>query len=203
VAEIKKDGVQILNLTSQDTQNGGAGTIDTVRLQGSTDVIVFDDLYILNATGTAPQNTFLGDSRVDASTPLSDGTTTSIATVFPAAPATHFDKVDEIPPDGDSSYVSTSVSNELDLYNMTPLLSVEGATSIYGVQLNLYAKKDNEGGRQVLGKVRPTSTNFDGAVGTLITTYKYFFSLFDENPQTAADWTEAEKNAAQFGAEVL
>ncbi|MEE9367050.1 MAG: hypothetical protein V3W44_10210 [Dehalococcoidales bacterium] len=204
VVVVNKDGVEILNLTALDTNNGGtSGVIDVIRFQGSTDVVVFDDLYILNATGSAPQNTFLGDSRIDASFPSADGDLSNISEVFPTTPTTHFDKVDEVPPDGDTTYVTSATPNQQDLYALDSLFSVEGADAIYGVQLNLYAKKDNEGGRQVLGLTRPDATTFDGSTGTLTTAYQYFFSLFDQDPDTAVDWTEAGKNAAQFGVEVL
>lgn len=203
VVVIQLDGTEILNLTSQDTQNGGVGTVDRIRYAGSTDVATYDDLYILDDTGSAPQNTFLGDVRVDASLPTSDGTTTDIADTLPATPTTHFDKVNEPLVDGDSSYVSTSVSGELDLYTFAAVPVVEGVITIFGVQLNMYAKKDNTGGRQLQAVARPVATNYNGDTNVLLSTYQYHTSIWDLDPETAAAWTLVTKDATEFGMRVL
>src|SRR5262249_9532244 len=67
-----------LNLSSQNTQNGGAGTITNIILGGDlvTNALAapsrFDDVVILDTTG-AVNNDFLGDCRVEAIFPNGAG----------------------------------------------------------------------------------------------------------------------------------
>lgn len=196
------DGTEVLTLTSVNTQNGGTGVVTRVRYAGSTDTVTYDDLYILNDSGAAPQNTYLGDVRVDANLPDSDGATSDFPDLVPASPTDHYLKVNDSTPDGDVSYIASPDNADIDLFGFTPLVTIGGANIIYGVALNIYARKDNEGGRQVIGKARPVATNYNGSTGTLSGSYNYFTSLWDLNPETSLAWTDVLKDASEFGVEV-
>ena len=76
--DIHVDGASWLALTNQDTQNSANATANTLRLGVIQSTAVgnldLDDFYICDGTGSAPHNTFLGDSRVDTLLPSADGT---------------------------------------------------------------------------------------------------------------------------------
>lgn len=70
--EVRVDGTTVLNLTNQDTRNGTPTTANTLRFGP---FMYIDDLYILDTTGST-NNDFLGDVKVVAVLPDSDGTHT-------------------------------------------------------------------------------------------------------------------------------
>jgi hypothetical protein len=87
--------------------------------------------------GTVVSNT----PKVGYIRPSSDNSV-AIETVFPAAPATHFDKVDELVHNDDTDYVETAVGtpkDQTDLYNLEDLSDVD-FKDITSVAVNAYCK---------------------------------------------------------------
>ena len=201
--DVDLNGSNVLTGTSADTQNGGTGVIDNIEIEGSSGNLTIDDFYIGDTTGSAPQNTRLGDTAVTAVTTQGDGNTNNWPTLQPASPSTHFDKVDDIPPDDDTSYLASETSDDLELFDMQDLPDPGGVSAIYGVQLGLYARKDKTTFRAIKGVTRVGGTNYDGADFTLTGAYGFGFSLFDDDPDTMAQWLESGINAAEFGSQVL
>lgn len=201
---VQLNGTPVLTLTSQDTNNAGAvGTIDNIQLEGSAANIYIDDFYIIDTAGASPQNTLLGDTRVDSAIPNADGTTNNWTTVFPASPVTHFDKVDEVPPDGDGTYLSDFTGGALELFGISTLPDADGVSPIFGVQLALVARKNKSAARSIRAKLRSGSTNYNGSAFALDIPYAHYLSIFQQDPDTAADWVEADLNAIEIGAELI
>lgn len=171
--------VNILNLGIDNTNNYGGG---------------FDDFYILDSSGSAPLNDFLGDVRIDTVYPSSDGTYTDFT---PSTGVSHFALVDEATPNT-SDYNQSSTAGQRDSYGLQDLTALTAQT-IYGVQVNAAATKDDAGARSLATFIRHGDTNADAAAVALPTSQTYISNVFPTNPSTGAAWTEAQVNAMEAG----
>lgn len=205
VIDISLDSIPItaLSLTSQDTQNGGTGLIDEIRFQGTTDVIFFDDIYFCNNSGAAPQNGFLGNTHIGVGRVTGDAGPNAFTILEPATPTSHFTKLDEVPADGDVSFVASSTPAEQELFAVAALPVLSGTGAVYGMQLTILAKKDNEGPRQMIPIIDPGLAVDSGTNKELTTTYEYGEHMWQQNPDTTADWTLAEVAATVVGVELV
>lgn len=178
--------------------NLGSTAINQVRIMSNTGGASndFDDMYCVDNTGSAPNNTFLGDVRVVTIMPTADGTYSAWT---PAGGGSHFSKVNETSgssfPDGDTSYVSDSTPNDLDSYVCA---DIDAGATVYGVQHNIYARKDDANTRQIAPLIRQASTDYVGTTVTLTATYAFYTQLYDKDPTSSA-WTAANVNGDEFG----
>ncbi len=173
--------------------NFGSSNADNVGYAGITaQTTDFDDLYVADTSGSAPRNTFLGDVRVATIYPTGAGNSTQWT---PNGAASNWDCVDEVPPDSDTTYVSDSTPGHIDSYACS---DIDGGATVYGVQTNLFARKDDAGTRQVAPLIRQSGTDYAGTTVTLASTYAFFSQLYNQDP-TAADWTPTTVNGDEFG----
>lgn len=193
---VKCDGVTLINFTG-DTKNAGTNTtIDTVKLLRSVTQTYFDDVYILDATGSAPHNSFLGEIRVYTLSPSGAGASTQ----WTPSTGSNYATVDELPYSA-SDNVQSSVSGNRDTYAMGNLPSNVG--TIYALQTCLVAKKSDAGAMSVKVVDRPGSTNYASsavALGTADSTV--IGPTRTTNPDTSAAWTASDVNALEAGVEV-
>jgi len=203
--EVRLDGDTIINETALDTLGSGVAEAQGISFNGNgtTNATWIDDVYVLDVSGGAPYNDFLGDSRVDAVMPDGDGFSSGFDTTFPASPTNHFSKVDEIPPDDETTYNETNTANDIDLFDYAAMPTITGGATVWAVQLSIFLKKLDAGPASFRAVTRPTSTTFNGTTQFPPTDYVYAHELYVTNPQTAAEWTESEVDAAEFGVEVL
>jgi hypothetical protein len=157
-----------------------------------------DDVYVVDTTGVAPDNTFLGDVNVGTLYPDGDGAHTQWT---PDSGSPHFSRVNEATPDDDTSYVADGTVGDRDSYTFGSLASLLG--TVFGVQTNVYARKDDVGTRQICAVTRPTTVDHDGATKTLSTSYQCFSEISPTNPDTSAAWTISDIDAAEFGVKVV
>jgi hypothetical protein len=160
----------------------------------------FDDFYVLDTSGT-DNTTFLGDVHVETIFPAADGANTSWT---PDSGSPHFSRVNEKTstfPDDDTSYIYSSTAGQRDSYDMDTLAILSG--SIFGVQVGMYARKDDAATRQIASVVRQGGTNYDGATQTLSTSYVDYTEILENDPSDGADWTVAKVNSAEFGVKLV
>lgn len=203
IVTVDLDEFNIHTLTTQNTQNGGTGLVDEIRFNGTADIIFFDDVYINDNVGAAPQNGFLGNTHIDFNLVAGDGGTTDFALLEPTTPSTHFDKVNENPPDLDVSYVASDVPTDQELFTVQSLAALSGDGSVHGVQVSVLARKNNEGPRQLKLLLDPGVAIAEGADVELVTTYDYVVEMWQQNPDTSLDWVEAEVDAMEIGCELI
>lgn len=203
VVALRINGASALSLTGQNTSNTGTtawsnvvlGIFDSV---GSTNTqaggtIDFDDLYVLDGSGTSPWQGFLGDCRVDARLPTGAGASVAWA---PSAGA-NWSCVDEAAPNDDTDYVAAASTGLTDTH-VTQDAPVAGA-AIFGVQHCLAMKKSDTGTCAVAPVIRHAGTDYAGADLNPGTTYTYGLAVQPVNPGTGVQWTESGFNAAEFG----
>lgn len=191
---IRVNGAAVLTLTGVNTVNStGVWTaiwIGNAAMNTTTD---HDDVYVLDGSGAAPWQDFLGDCRVDARYPTGAGATTGWT---PSAGA-NWAAVDDAAPNDDTDYTSAAAAGVTDTF-VTQDAPVVGA-AIYGVQHVLSMKKTDAGAASVAPVIRHSGTDYPGAALNPGTTYAYLLQIAATNPGTAAAWTEAGFNAAEFG----
>jgi len=188
--ELRLNGASEIPTT---TGNFGTTALDHLTLAMNTASASedFDDIYMLDTTGT-DNNTYLGDVRVTAILPTSDGTHTAWT---PTGGASHLSQVDDATPDGDTTYVSDATPGDIDTYVFS---DVDGSATVFGVQTHLYARKDDANTRQIAPVIRQSGTDYVGSPAALAASYLYYSQLYDKDP-TGADWTAANVNGDEFG----
>lgn len=191
--EVRVDMTNVLSGTGADTQNSANASANIVKLTSTQTGTHFADFYCNDATGSAPNNTFWGDTRIQPLLPSGAGATTQ----WTPSAGSNFQNVDDATPDGDTTYNSSSTLNQVDTYaysNLTPT-----AGTVFAVQVLTYARKDDAGTRSIAPVIRHSGTDHVGTTQSLSTSYQYHAEIHEENPGTAAAWTIAEVNAAEFG----
>jgi hypothetical protein len=202
VIEVRVNGVTVLNLTGQNTHSNQCPdlTITKITFVGSTGFQTYtDDVYVLDDTGSAPWNTFLGDCRVEYLRPDGVGANQSWDLV---GAATHWQAVDDnATPDDDTSYIHTATAGAVDTQTYQPTSLPAG--SIFGLQVNLYARKTDGGARLVAPVIRHAGVDYVGVdQAPSFPSYIYLIQTYMTNPGTGVAWSIAGVNAIEAGVKV-
>ena len=169
----------------------GVGTISVEH------IFLMDDFYLLDDQGTR-NNGFLGDVRVMALMPNSDGDTIQWD---PSTTGNNWQMVDETIPDSDRTYNSTSVTAEIDTFHMTDLGI--GSAYVLAAQAVFMARQDDPS-RSVRPILTTNGSAYAGAtVGLTGSKYTFIQEIFELNPVTATSWTVAEVDSHQAGYELV
>lgn len=186
-----------------DTNNGGNNGADRIRLTAGDSNVTsttrrYDDVYICDGTGSAPQNTFLGDVRIEVIYPNGNGNSSQ----FDGSDGNQTDNyllVDESTQDDDTTYVESGDLNDKDTYTYGDLTAAAG--TVYGVQHTPLARKSAAGTRQIVSVARLSATEIDGSAKTLTDAYIHQPHIFPTKPGGGA-WTVSDVNSAEFGQKV-
>lgn len=178
------------------TANFGSTGVDGVYLNsGGWHDLVFDDLIVLDNTGTV-NNDFLGDGRVVLLSATADGAHTDWT---PTGGGSHYTQINDATPNGDTSYVSDATPGHIDTYTFS---DVDSGATVFAVQKNLYARKDDTNTRQIAPVTRESGSDSVGATVTLSTSYLFYSQIDDKDPAAAA-WTAAAVNGCEFGVKTV
>jgi hypothetical protein len=197
------DGIEVIPTTTVNLGSTGVQTAGIYSesnngwITGSATVLDFDDFYVMDSSG-AVNTSFAGDVHVSTLYPSADGANTGLT---PDTGTPHYSRVNEHPPDGDTSYVGSATVGTKDTYICTDVPSVAGPVT--GIQTNLWARKDDAGTRQIAPVVRLAGTDQVGSSLTLATTYVDLTEIYDVEPGSGTGWTITDVNAAEFGVEVV
>lgn len=196
VVDIKKNGVSVLALMGIDTQNGGTAGWTNFALAAATNTNLadYDDLYVLDGTGSAPHNDCYGDVRIAAHFPTADGTTTDAT---PSTGSDHYAVVDEAAANSDTDYNTVTAVGDKDTLELTDLIPTGAA--ILAFQTVIFAKKSDAGVGVVCPVLRYSGTDYDGDDHALSTAYACAVQPYENNPGTGIQMTEAEFNALEVG----
>ncbi len=197
--ELRINGVTEVSGTSADTRNGGTGIVDTVVFHtgvdnGSINLLV-SDIYICNAAGSL-NNTFLGDVKVETLYPTGAGTTTN----FTPSAGSNYQNVDDVTPDGDSTYNTDATAGDKDTFAMGDLATTAG--SVLAVQQIVCCRKDDAGSRTLHTVMRSGGTDYEGGDTAVGDSYANVFGLRETNPATSAAFTISDVNGMEAGYKV-
>lgn len=192
-AQVWLGGIQVINTTGLNTQVSanafgnqvGIGDINNAGLNKP----LLDDFRVWDNTGSH-QNAIVG-SDVMQITKLPSGAGTNTAWT-PNGAAANWQCVDDNPPDGDTTYVS-SAGLLTDDYAM-PSASLPAAPTM--VVAKSLARKDDANTRALeVGVLSVASTSF-GSPFTMSSSYAWCDSCIPLDPNTSAVWTAAGADAA-------
>jgi hypothetical protein len=185
-----------LGVENFDTNPRATDNIDEVRLNGITTatVIDVDDFYILNST--SPNNDFLGDVKISTLYVNADGGLT--------AWTGDYTDVDDATPDDNTTNITSSTNGQQSLFDVDTLSGM--ATPVKGIQISSATRKDGggDGDIKILTSPDSGSTLYKSStitVGAAASLHPYLMQQQDVDPKTAAAWTVANINAAEFGVE--
>lgn len=178
------------------TSNFGTTNVDRYLLEAQNlgAGVRYDDHYALDPT-TGVNTDFLGDVCVETLYPYQDGTYKQWT---PDTGTDHFARVDDGQLDGDTSYVHTATAGNKDSYDVSPTLN---PCTVYGVQVNLGAKKNDSGGRTIAPLIRQSGTDYLGTTEALAGDWDFYSWLLDQDP-AGSDWLYSTVNGDEFGAEL-
>ena len=187
-----QDFYHVTGLNTQASANPTQNGIMIGQVGGNSDTTTWiDDFYVVNTSGAAPFNTFLGPVRIGRD----DVTLDDTKVWTPDTGTTNFSRLTTH--DGDTSYVQTGNVGDTDVYGF-PAITAPGA--ILSTRAITVARNDNTGLRQ-LGIVSKKS-----GVVTLGSTTKYLNNVYsalaqryDTDPATGTGWTESGLNATRMG----
>ena len=185
---VRADGATVFD----EAANLGAAPVDHIGIESRSAVLLFDDLYIADATGPR-NNDFFGDTRVISDPPTGDGAEQQAT---PSTPGPHFGLVSEVPVDRDASYVAATAAAQTDTYTFAP---IPATLTIRAVNLVAYARSESGGATAVAAVTRIAGVDHAAAPQPLPAVYRAIASNFEVNPATGQPWTAAEVNAAEFG----
>lgn len=206
------DNLQVLNITGVNTQASANAFVNRINLHGLVnagavlDVNDYDDFYVCDTTaGLGASGLPLGDSRIVTLMPSGNSADIGGHDQWAQVGGTNgnfWTSVNEVPEDGDTSYVSSATVGQIESFAHASLPAT--VTTVHAVQFNLVARKDDVGTRQVAPTQRNGTTDSVGATSPNLTTnYIDQLSIAENSLQTAIPWTVSEVNTSEFGVKVV
>ena len=202
-AEARVNGVTHASVSGADTQNTANATADRIYVGIDINTTVYlDDIYMCDGVDSgvsgAPNDDFLDDVRVEACFPNGNGNSSQL--VGQDANSTdNYLNVDETDPDDDTTYNESGTVGQKDTYTYTNLTPTTG--TVYGVQILPYARKTDAGSRSIVTVARLSTTEEDGPVQALSTSYQYLEDIREGDPN-GDQWTISNINSAEFGVKI-
>lgn len=196
---VRLDNVEILNLTGVSTKvssNTSANSVNIGRSVSTQNGMSWDDIYVLDNTGTQ-NNDLLGDSRIETLYPNGAG---NYAQLTANGAGTNYGCVNEHPADDDTTYVSGNSVGNIDSYAFSDPTGT--ISTVFAVQANMRARKDNAGTRTIARLTRQSATDYVGSDFALTTSYQLFRDIMENNPATSAAWTSSDITGIEAGIKV-
>lgn len=189
-----------VTLTTYSGNTKGSSAVDTLidTLNFTQTVSAsqhgIDDLYL--TWGSDSQ--FLGMVKLYQFTPQSDGTHVDYT---PNSGSTHFSRVNQVPSDDDTTYVTDGTSGHADSYVFSTV-SVTGL--IVGVQPECIARKDQTGTLNYKILMRLSSTDYSSSAQESPTTsYGIAYRGTLLNPATGLAWVQSDITSGEFGTTIV
>lgn len=192
---LRIDGSAEEAIFSGDTKPGADTTVDILMFPTANVNQYFDDLALNDTTGGV-DNSWCGDGHVLCLTPNAAGDVTQWIP-FPST-GTNYDMVNDIPADGNATYVYQTGTASYDLYNLTTTVL---PTTIYRVWSEARAKDTVAEGGEISLLVKTNGVIYTGSSVALLTSFTKQIpgSVYTTNPQTGLAWSLSELDALQVG----
>lgn len=197
-AEVRVNGVTVLSLSGIDTAATSLIETSQWRYEGlsvsyNMAVSYLDDMFAWDSEGSS-NNTFIGDRRVRTLYPTAD---TATAEWTPSGAASGYAAIDDVTPDGDTTYVTAGVTvPTTSEYEIDDLPA--SVVSINAVQTVPMSKKADAGDGNLQVSLVSGASVDDGADRPLTTAYTYWHDVSETDPATSAPWTPTAFNAAKL-----
>jgi len=184
---------------SGDTKPGADTTVDTLYFSrgGASYVTLYLDDMALNDTAGAVDNSWCGDGHITVIMPDDDSTPLQLT---PSAAVHHHLLVDEVPADGDTTYVEGSVTDEEDIYGLAACGLVD--VIITRIWTEARAEDTSSSGLKV-ALITKASGGSEVSGGDVVLTGTYTTKVLGAeqrvNPVDSAAWEVADIDALEGG----
>lgn len=158
----------------------------------------FSDFYIVKGTDRLGQNVAPFGVEIDAIFTISDSAPTDW---IPTGGGSHWDQINDNPPNNDLTYVEAAVSGKVDSYNWQTIPNFLG--TIPSVFMKLLVHSTAEGLCQIKGNVGAGGTQEKTLPFALCDIDFYQYQSFDTDPLTGVAWLAAAFNTRPFGIELV
>jgi hypothetical protein len=198
--EVRVNGnpTPVISVTGKDTGSQSDEIIlEFGAAHGTRDASAF---YLLNTSGPAPHNTFLGHIRYGSVLTSGNGNSSQLVGSDGNSTDNYLLVDDGFNHDSDSTYVESPTVGDKDTYAMGNLPTTP--LTILAVCPLIIAKKTDAGTRAIVPVIRSGGTDYEGTDAYLGTSYDVYREAFIEDPDTAAAWTESGVNAMELGPKV-
>lgn len=178
----------ILDLTSLDTKAQSTSDLQGFYCRTHRDdgTIYYDDLYVLDTGGSAPQNDFLGDIKVVPQRVDGAGSNTD----FTPSAGSNYENVDETPSsDEDTTYNEGSSVGDKDSYSMG---TVETGGTIFGKKVSMDVKKTDVGEAGIKHLLHINGSDYLGDEKILTTDYVIESFIWETNPDDSQPFEDAD-----------
>jgi len=195
--EIRVNGIVVLHETDLNLGTSGCtqivyGTPTGVDIIPSDQDLnwYIDDIVTWDDAGTENVD-FVGPMRVETIWPVAD---TIQADWLKVGAADGYDCINEVPPDGDTTYLVTENAGDISEFELGTL--PPETVEIAGVYIPTMARIEDAGVGNIKTSLVSGADVSDGADVPLTTVYTYWGSVHEKDPATDAKWTKSGLEAA-------
>lgn len=199
VFELRVNENVVYTFAGDTCQQSADTTVNRFEL-GTVASCFYDDLYVLDDTGAAPYNNYLGDIKIESLFPNNNGATSQLVG-SDGNSVNNYLQVDEIPA-AVADYNGSATVNQKDTYALTDLVTTAG--TILGVKTSALCFKSDAGvGNMKTVERHSGGTERDSASQALSASPGNWIDNGVQivDPTTAA-WTIATVNAMEAGVKV-
>lgn len=159
------------------------GSISGSQTPMASGITLFDDI-IAYSYESADDATYIGMYGVYYLKPIADAALDQWSL---SSGSSGYALIDEVLPDGDTSFIFTDVNGDKSSFTVEALPS--NVVSVLAVAPTMYARKTDSGpGSVQLGVLSGATTLYNGDDLPLLTDYGYQMVVFDQDPDTSAPW---------------
>jgi hypothetical protein len=201
--QVRVNGISVASVSGVNTSNDGTTGVSGIMLGTANTsntfsgfTASFDDVYVIDSSGAAPLNTFLGPVRVVMQYP-----TANVATNFGALSGNpNWQNVDDTTMDGDSTYNYSTQSGAYDTFTSGTLAS---SSTVLALKVVAAGHIDDAGMRGAQTILQSGGVFAAGTTLNMTGSLRYFSDIYVNDPATNARWSTAAVNAAQFGYRIV
>jgi hypothetical protein len=197
--EVRVDGVTVISVTNETLVYTGLPSLTNFfRFEGpGANKLFVDDWYLEDSSGSS-FNDFLGDVVVHDLLPVADAGTNQMA--MTGGSGGHYTTVDDVPADGDTSYLSSNTSGQEETFTLGPLPS--DILTVLAVGVCVAAKKTAPGlavykSLLITGGLESDSPEFSAPISYVTTQF-----LMPQPPGGGA-WTNSALTSATVGFKLI
>lgn len=199
--ELRANGVQLGRINSvrtMESDNGGFNCLRWYQSAGTTNSydLRWDDLYVM-AGDSEGDFAWFNRSVCEPIAPTGDGDQSDGT---PSTGTAHYAVVDDLPKNDADYLVLTAGNAKKELFTFSDIDTTRTRT-IQGVKVVARAKKTDVGIRKMRAICKVGGTVYSGSTFYVHPGWVEIQHIWQQNPNTAAAWTAAEVNGAQFGFE--
>lgn len=199
--EVRINTVPVCSFVNIDNQYSSNPEVGAIRFGSRASAtsrdgakeVWWDNIYVCDTAGDAPNNTFLGLTRCQGLLLAGDGDSTEWVPFDAMLGNWENASNTEI---NDDLYVSSADAGDFDLYEINPLVNTP---IVFGVSVKGAYRQTDATQRSVKNLIKSGTTTGEGEEHFTSESYQMYKDIFETNPDTGVAWTGAEVNAAQIG----